>query len=251
MKEKIKNNIYSLVVILTILAAVFIVIIKEVEEYPIILFFLVTSFFLAIVWFFSQDKQIKEFKTTFNEKFPLLGKALAVIFRIFVFLVFLLSIFIVVAGIMAHLEEIKMGKIKLEQQEQQRLDITEEKFVQLGNDSVKQGDILWKVSNVINRGKRLDSRYTEGKFIEIWIEVENLSPVAKPLRIVSDKIKLIDDQKREFPLSKGEEMRPESQLFEGLFWQTFTLKPGIPTGFKLFFEVAEDSTNYLINLYYE
>lgn len=248
----IKNNIYNIVVILAIITAYFTYIVMAGES--ILLFVVITPFFLAIIWFFSRDKQIKELKASFNEKFPLLGKTLAVIFRIFVFLVFLSSIFIVTAGIYGYIEEIKTEQTRA-------LPSPEEKFVQLGKNSVKEGDILWKLSNVIERGKRFDSKYTEGKFVEIWVEIKNLSLVTKQVRISShNKIKLIDDQKREFspsflPLifSEREKIRTESQTFEYLsnWGGLITLKPGIPTGFKLFFEVAENSNSYLINLYYE
>jgi len=261
MKEKIKtlmkNNIYNITVISTILAAYLTYIIMKSES--ILLFFIITPFFLAIIWFFSRDKQIKEFKTAFNEKFILLGKAIAIIFRIFVFLIFLFSIFIVVAGIVVSIGEIKRGaEILLTREEGETSfpkfeTFPEEKLVQLNNKSIKKEEILWKRSNLINKGEKLDSNHTEGKFIEIWVEVENLSSITKSVKIISDKIKLIDDKKREFPLFKGEKMEAEQgyQMFKSLFWQGLALKPGIPIGFKLFFEVAENSNNYLINLYYE
>lgn len=114
MKEKIKTlikkNIYNIVVILTILVATFTFIIKQVEEYPIVLFILVAIFFLSIMWFFSQDKQIKDFREVFNKKFPFLGKTIAIVFRIFIFLIFLLSIFIIIAGIIDTFEQAKREK---------------------------------------------------------------------------------------------------------------------------------------------
>ncbi len=116
MKEKIKNfiksNFYNIVVILAILSAFLTVVLKE--GWLIILFFLGTIFFLAIVWFFSQDKQIGEFKEIFNKKFPFLGRTIAIVFRILVFLLFLFSIFIVLAGI---IDTLKQRRDTLERQQ--------------------------------------------------------------------------------------------------------------------------------------
>lgn len=118
MKEKIKkilkDNIYSVVVIASILGAVFTFIIKEADEMPFLLFSLVALFFLAIIWFFSRDKQIKEFTKDFNERFPFLGKTLAVIFRITTFLIFLFSICIIIVGIIDTFEQIKDERISVE-----------------------------------------------------------------------------------------------------------------------------------------
>ena len=107
MKEKIKilvkKNFYNIIVLLAILGAFLTFIIMEETAKPILIFFLIAPFFLAIIWFLSQDKQIREFKQFFNERFPFLGKALSVIFRIFVFLIFLFSIFIIIVGVISTL----------------------------------------------------------------------------------------------------------------------------------------------------
>lgn len=145
MREKIrpliKSNIYKIVVISTILAAIFTFIIKE--DKPILLFFLIAPFFLAIVWFFSQDKQIKEFKETFNKKFPFLEKTLVVIFRVFVFFVFLFSIFIVAIGIIDTFERMKVERIKAEQE---RVKAEKQKIYALGEETYQK--CLDKVANL-------------------------------------------------------------------------------------------------------
>ena len=145
MKEKIKilmkNNIYNIVVILTILGAIFTFIIKEGK--PILLFFLITPFFLVTIWFFSQDKQIKEFKETFNNKFLFLGKTLAVIFRIFIFLIFLFSIFIIVIGIIDTIEEIQAERIRIEQE---KIKAEQQKYYALREEAYQK--CLDKVANL-------------------------------------------------------------------------------------------------------
>ena len=145
MKEKIKilmkNNIYNIVVILTILGAIFTFIIKEGK--PILLFFLITPFFLVTIWFFSQDKQIKEFKETFNNKFLFLGKRLAVIFRIFIFLIFLFSIFIIVIGIIDTIEEIQAERIRIEQE---KIKAEQQKYYALREEAYQK--CLDKVANL-------------------------------------------------------------------------------------------------------
>ena len=106
MKEKIKNliknNIYNIFII-TIIVAYFTYITNEGKS---ILFFITTiPFFLAIIWFFTRDKEIKEFKINLNQKFPFFGKMLAVILKIFVFLILLFSIFIITMQIIDTIEK--------------------------------------------------------------------------------------------------------------------------------------------------
>ena len=107
MKEKInillKGNLYNIVVILSILGACLVFMIKEEIIHPILFLFFIAPFFLAIIWFFSKDRQIIEFKQFFSDRFPFFSKTLSVIFRIFVFLIFLVSIYIVIMGILSSL----------------------------------------------------------------------------------------------------------------------------------------------------
>ena len=174
MKEKIKilmrNNIYNIVVILTILGAIFTFIIKEGK--PILLFFLITPFFLVTIWFFSQDKQIKEFKETFNNKFPFLGKTLAVIFRIFIFLIFLFSIFIIVVRIIHTIEEIQAERIRIEQEkikaEQQKYYALREEAYQKCLDKVANLTV-WESETYYFLGKPIKTVKSVNKYFDEWI----------------------------------------------------------------------------------
>lgn len=82
MKEKI--NIYNISVVSALLLVSFFIW-TDAYGNSAFLFLLMVPFFLAIIWFFSKDNQIREFKQLLSEKFPFLSKTLSVIFRIFVF----------------------------------------------------------------------------------------------------------------------------------------------------------------------
>lgn len=116
MKEKIKvfikNNLYNIVVILAILGAFLTIVYKN--DWPILLFILMAPFFIAVIWFFYKDKQIKEFKDVFNKKFPFLGKTIAIIFRTFIFLTFLLGVLIIAVGVIDTFKHVKEEKIRMD-----------------------------------------------------------------------------------------------------------------------------------------
>lgn len=113
------------------------------------------------------------------------------------------------------------------------------------NQDVRVGDIKWKLVDVKDRGnilKASESRYsfiaenktTSGRFIEITIEVENLS---KELKSVSN-LTLIDSKGREFTSASdvSEWISEEKELF-----LLDNLNPNMPIQFSDIYEVPIDA----------
>jgi len=112
-------------------------------------------------------------------------------------------------------------------------------------DDVKVGDVRWKLLSAKDRGsvlKASESRYpsiadakkTPGKFIQIEIELENLSNDL--LTVIEPE--LIDDRGREFTAATDvSEWIPEDRELYILD----NLNPNIPTRFIIIYEVPSDA----------
>lgn len=120
------------------------------------------------------------------------------------------------------------------------------------NQDVRVGDVRWKLVSVKDRGnilKASESKYptfaeektTTGKFIEITMEVENLSTEMKSV----SNLKLVDDKNREFIHASdvSEWIPEEKELF-----LLSNLNPNMPQQFTDIYEVPADATSLKIKV---
>lgn len=120
------------------------------------------------------------------------------------------------------------------------------------NQDMRVGDVRWKLVDAKDRGNILrasKSRYptfakdktTTGKFIEITMEVENLSTKMKSVT----SLKSIDNQNREFiPASDVSEWIPE----EKEMFLLSNLNPNIPQQFSDIYEIPADATGLKVKV---
>ena len=138
---------------------------------------------------------------------------------------------------------------------QQQEKITETEKITTGysiSQDVRVGDVRWKLIDVKDRGnilKASESRFsiiandktTTGKFIEITMEVENLS---KEMKSFSD-LRLVDNKNREFiPASGVSEWIPEDKE---LFLLS-NLNPNMPQQFSSIYEIPIDATDLKVKV---
>jgi predicted RNase H-like nuclease (RuvC/YqgF family) len=114
----------------------------------------------------------------------------------------------------------------------------------MGQD-VRVADVSWKVREARNRGSVLTSAYdlktTTGKFIQIFVEVENLSKGMK----TATNLTLVDNKGREYaPASDVSEWIPQKyELF-----LISNLNPNVPVVFSDIYEVPEDATGLMVKV---
>ena len=134
------------------------------------------------------------------------------------------------------------------------------KSVQISDSPIEEDGIFWQITNIIESetikiGTRIDEYQfqiqSEGKFVKLILIIKNESIKTKTINI--QEIQLVDHKNRHFPLtSEAENLFTQPRLIASSphGYNTVTLKPDIPVKLNLLFEVAEDSENYLLNLYY-
>lgn len=120
------------------------------------------------------------------------------------------------------------------------------------NQDVRVGDVRWRLVDVKDKGNILrasESKYptfaedktTTGKFIEVTIEVENLSTEMKSV----SNLKLVDDKNREFiHASDISEWIPEDKE---LFLLS-NLNPNMPQQFTDMYEIPADATGLKVKV---
>ena len=185
MKKFIKENWFRIIVLLAIFLASFLIMFLLDYEHLLKLFFLLFFFLLAIVWFFSTDKKLKELREEINKHYPFCTKIVAGIFRITMFLVFLCAVFLIILGAPALINKVKQDKLEHERQriraEQEKIYAPTEQAYQKCLDKVAALTI-WETRPVDKSDGKLHlySTYTVQKNIYFDEWKNNNSPYYEP-----------------------------------------------------------------------
>src|SRR3989338_1654403 len=117
--------------------------------------------------------------------------------------------------------------------------------------SININGLDWSVENLYNKGNKLVDQKTgivhnttEGKFMEAVFVVNNKTENPRTLPALKDRIfKFLDDKNRNYYPFLSPGLKPGDSEIDKTYWEygIFTIKPGIPFRFSIFFEVAKDT----------